>query len=334
MSMSAEDERPDGGPGGPPGPPPGGSAGNPPGGSTPGEPESRRRLRLVLILAAAVAAVTAIIVAGVTSAGDRSALPGPAASPTTTATGTPESPEPGTTPGTTPDATPDPGPSGSAQPGSAAYPWHTDIVSTTFWVGEVFDPNAADGSQVYSTYDSGWMESYGGCDGIRAGTDCETEVRTAENGFFPSQLTPLENPFYLDLPFDDVNDRKAFASREQVVPWAGQAAYRGSAGNDQVSLMKNRWVRIRSGGQTCYGQIQDAGPGQYHDAAYVFGAGDARPANAKFNGAGMDVSPALNGCLRFTEIDGQTDRVDWQFVEAADVPDGPWSRIVTTSGVR
>jgi len=34
------------------------------------------------------------------------------------------------------------------------YPWHTDIVATTFWVGEVFDPNAADGSQVISTYDS------------------------------------------------------------------------------------------------------------------------------------------------------------------------------------
>src|ERR1700744_5879735 len=33
------------------------------------------------------------------------------------------------------------------------YPWHTNIVSTTFWVGEIFDPNASDGSQVISTYD-------------------------------------------------------------------------------------------------------------------------------------------------------------------------------------
>jgi hypothetical protein len=48
----------------------------------------------------------------------------------------------------------------------------------------------------------------------------------------------------------------------------------------------------------------------------------------------MDVSPALNGCLRFTDINGQNDRVDWQFVDAADVPEGPWTRIVTTSGVR
>jgi len=44
---------------------------------------------------------------------------------------------------------PRPGPSASASPNApvaGAYPWHTGIVSTTFWVGEVFDPNAADGS--------------------------------------------------------------------------------------------------------------------------------------------------------------------------------------------
>jgi hypothetical protein len=31
-------------------------------------------------------------------------------------------------------------------PIAGTYPWHTRIVSTTFWVGEIFDPNAADGS--------------------------------------------------------------------------------------------------------------------------------------------------------------------------------------------
>jgi hypothetical protein len=65
----------------------------------------------------------------------------------------------------------------------------------------------------------------------------------------------------------------------------------------------------------------------------VFGRHDARPANRKFNGAGMDVSPALNGCLRFTNVNGEDDTVDWQFVEASNVPGGPWTRIVTTSGV-
>ena len=97
--------------------------------------------------------------------------------------------------------------------------------------------------------------------------------------------------------------------------------------------MKNRWVQISTDGKTCYGQIQDAGPGQYNDADYVFGTNDRRPKNTKFNSAGMDVSPALNGCLGFTDLGGDNDHVDWRFVEPADVPGGPWRTLVTTSGV-
>jgi hypothetical protein len=207
-------------------------------------------------------------------------------------------------------------------------------VSTTFWVGEIFDPNASDGSQMISTYNSNWFADYGGCDGVASSGSCETQARTAANGFFPTLMTPKENPFYLDLPFDDINDPTALAMRQSVIPWAGDPAYRGAGTNSNISLMKNRWVRITSHGATCYGQIEDAGPGEYHDAAYVFGAQNARPANGRYNGAGMDVSPALNGCLHFAELDGEDDVVNWQFVEAGDVPAGPWKRIVTTSGVR
>jgi len=223
------------------------------------------------------------------------------------------------------------GTSGGDPPGE--YPWHTDIVATTFWVGEVFDPSADDGSQEVSAYDSDWMSSYGGCDGVLLAGRCETEPRSAENDYFPTRMTPLENPFYLDLPFDDVNDQNAFAMRAEVIPWADMAEYRDVATDHRVSLMKNRWVRLMANGAVCYGQVQDAGPGVYDDAAYVFGDDDRRPANRRFNGAGLDVSPALNGCLHFAELDGQGDRVDWQFVEFADVPDGPWRILVTTSGV-
>ena len=65
------------------------------------------------------------------------------------------------------------------------YPWHTNIVSTTFWVGEIFDPNASDGSQVVSTYDTNWYANYGGCDGVISGGSCNTEARTAANDYFP-----------------------------------------------------------------------------------------------------------------------------------------------------
>jgi len=223
-------------------------------------------------------------------------------------------------------------------PGSPGdkYPLHTGIVSTTFWVGEVFDPNASDGSQVISTYDSRWMVHYGGCDGVVQAGTCQTQRRTAANGYFPARMTPQQNPFYLDLPFDDLHDPTAYKERGRIIPWAHDPGYAGHAGHatdPSFSYMKNRWVKLMRYGRTCYAQIEDAGPAKYHDAAYVFGSDNRRPASARFNRAGMDVSPAVNGCLAYSELDGENDKVNWRFVDAAHVPAGPWKRIVTTQGV-
>ncbi len=236
------------------------------------------------------------------------------------------------TPGTTTPGTSSPGASSPA-PAGRVYPSHTGIIATTFWVGEIFDPNASDGSQVYSTYDSEWLAHYGGCDGVVSNGDCETEERTAANGYFPSSMTPLENPFYLDLPFDDINDPAAFARRGTVIPWADDPGYAGRQNDPSFSYMKNRWVAITKGDKTCYAQIQDAGPGQYNDAEYVFGTDDQRPKNKNFNSAGMDVSPAVNGCLGFSDVNGENDMVDWHFVDEVDVPPGPWLTVVTSSPV-
>jgi hypothetical protein len=222
-------------------------------------------------------------------------------------------------------------PSTTTPPAASKYPLHTGIASTTFWVGEIFDANAADGSQMLSTYDGNWFQNYGGCDGIASTGVCKTEKRVASNGFFPTSMTPKQNPFYLDLPYDDVNDSTGFKNRGTVIPWANDPGYVGKAKDRSVSFMKNRWVKLMKDGQTCYGQIADAGPGQYHDSAYVFGSNDARPANKRYGAAGMDVSPALNGCLGFKELDGASDKVSWQFVEAADVPAGPWTKITSSS---
>lgn len=211
------------------------------------------------------------------------------------------------------------------------YPWHTDIVATTFWVGELFDPQAADGSQMYSTYDEAWYDSYGGCDGVIVDGTCDTQLRSAENDYFPTAMTPKENPFYLDLPFDDVNDESAAGMRADVVPWASVEPYASRLDDPGTSIMKNRWVELHRDGVTCYGQIQDAGPGEYDDAEYVFGADDARPKNQRYGGAGMDISPALNSCLGFDDLNGSTETLDWRFVDEVDVPTGPWRILVTTS---
>ncbi len=215
------------------------------------------------------------------------------------------------------------------RPAQTSYPWHTNIVATTFWVGEVFDPDAPDGSQVTSTYDENWLENYGGCDGIEVAGECRTERRTADNNYAPSSMVPKENPFYLDLPYDDLNDKVGFALRGQVIPWADEAPYKDRVDDPGVSLMKDRWVMIRKSTRVCFGQIEDAGPGQYSDVEYVFGDRDQRPLNMRYNGAGMDVSPALNGCLGFAEINGQNDVVDWRFVDDDDVPSGPWKETIT-----
>jgi hypothetical protein len=178
---------------------------------------------------------------------------------------------------------------------------------------------------------------YGSCDGVAPNgpASCTIERRTAANGYFPSSITPLENPFYLDLPYDDLNNAHAFADRCRVVPWAQQIDPSGAHCSDpNFSYMKNQWVAITGpNGQTCYGQIEDAGPGQYDDENYVFGSANARPKSTQYNNAGLDVSPALNGCLGYAALDGENDHVSWRFVPQSAVPPGPWLRVVTTSGV-
>jgi hypothetical protein len=181
-------------------------------------------------------------------------------------------------------------------PAHADNPWHYDIVTTNFWVGQVIS-SASDGSQKVSAYDDNWEANYGGCDGILKGDVCTFEYRSAANDYFPTQMTPKQNPFYLDLPLSDRS-------------------------------LKDRWVQLEGAGGTCYGQVEDAGPAVYDDSAYVLGS--ARPKNTRFNGAGMDISPALYGCLGHSgAVAGASDRVNWRFVDADAVPAGPWTRIIT-----
>jgi hypothetical protein len=86
-------------------------------------------------------------------------------------------------------------------------------------------------------------------------------------------------------------------------------------------------VQINQGDRTCYAQWEDVGPFEDDDFAFVFGS-SKQPWNSFDAKAGLDVSPAVRQYLRM-EHNGYT---AWRFVEAADVPAGPWTEIVTTSG--
>lgn len=223
----------------------------------------------------------------------------------------------GSTSGTTSGSASGTGMSGPASSGSptTSYPIHTNITAAVFWVGEP-EGNGSSEDNALSAWDDAWQAHYGGYD--------DPQNR---NGYYPAGFTPKQNPFYLDLPYNDFNDngnRKTNAA--QVVPWASEKTWSSSE-----SMMKNRWVKLTRNGVTCYGQIEDAGPYEYDDHAYVFGT--SLPMSKEANNAGMDVSPALRDCLKFNGWNNVDNKVDWQFVNAADVPAGPWKEIVTTSQI-
>ncbi len=207
------------------------------------------------------------------------------------------------------------GPASGGQP--TTYPAHTNITATVFWIGEPVGNGSSENNAV-SAWDDAWQDHFGCFD--------NPEKR---NGYFPAGCIPKENPFYLDLPYNDFTDegdRKPTAL--QVVPWAKDKSW-----SKEESLMKNQWVKITHGTVACYGQIEDAGPYEYSDAQYVFGSKDERPKNTEANSAGMDVSPALRDCLKFQGLNNDENTVSWQFVEESEVPTGPWRRLITTSQV-
>ncbi len=225
-------------------------------------------------------------------------------------------PTPVVTPTPTPTPSPTPTPTPTPAP-TSAYPLHTNITATVFWVGEPVGGGSSEDNAL-SAWDDEWQDSFGGFD--------DPENR---NGYYPVGFTPKENPFYLDLPYNDFDDDGERRSNAfSVVPWAGDKSW-----SDEESLMKNRWVKVIRNGVTCYGQIEDAGPYEYNDYAYVFGSDNRRPASQEANNAGMDVSPALRDCLKFNGLNNDENKVSWQFVRASEVPSGPWRAIVTTSQI-
>lgn len=194
-------------------------------------------------------------------------------------------------------------------PHSSKYPLRT-TVATEFWVGEEADESNAYIHNRASAWTRDWVDEFGGVDD--PDDRCE--------GYVPCGFTPQENPFYVALPFNDIGSDGKPKDDEILrrIPW-----YTGSSAPG-VSIMKNRWVEIRYNGKTAYGQIEDVGPMNENDAEYVFGTSEP-----KYE-AGLDMSPAIGDYLGTT---GKS-TVQWRFVEATEVPDGPWTNIVTTSQIK
>lgn len=184
------------------------------------------------------------------------------------------------------------------------YPWRQKIVTTTFWVGEIPTknnpvPNTA------SSWDPVWSASYGGFD--------NPDV-TARKDFMPVNFVPHQNPFYVALPYNDMEKGRHKAEASQVVPWFKQA-YEAP----DKSVCKGRWIAIRFNNKVVYAQWEDCGPFRTDHWEYVFG--NERPKPNLNHGAGLDVSPAVRDYLGMND----TDVTDWRFVDFDEVPEGPWS---------
>lgn len=220
---------------------------------------------------------------------------------------------------------------GQGQPDhGGADGWHDGVQATTFWAGELYDPDlGVEGQNISSAWDVDWTEHHGGCDGVEIEADADTgnvcgfEERVAAEDFMPRAMTPRENPFYLALPFDDLNNDDAFSQRANI-PWADDPGYAGRLEDRDFSYMKNRWVQVEGPDGSCYGQIEDAGPGEYADFGYVFG--DAPPIEE----IGIDLSPSLYACVGLGPEAG-IGVVSWRFVDRP--PPGPWTEVVTVRQV-
>lgn len=198
----------------------------------------------------------------------------------------------------------------SQSPATSAVsaPLHRNIITTEFWVGEPADSDNAGISNASSVWDDSWQQHYGGVDNPNQ-----------RQGYRPAAFPPRENPFYFALPYSDLDNqgnRKPNATHCLQINGNQPTAY---------SWCKNSWIAITYHGKTAYAQWEDAGPFGENDTAYVFGM--AAPANTTLTKAGLDLSPAVDTYLGLSGLN----RTDWRFVRAAQVPNGPWKQLITTS---
>jgi hypothetical protein len=188
---------------------------------------------------------------------------------------------------------------------AAAGNWKLKIATTVFWVGEqatVGNPVSND----KSAWDGGWFSRYGGYD------NPNPEARV---NFIPAKFLPRQNPFYVALPYNDVEEHRTKPEASKVIPW-----FKNAYARDGQSVCKGRWIAIRKGNRICYAQWEDVGPFSTDDWPYVFGNKAPKP-NRNQN-AGLDVSPAVRDFLCL----GGLDLCDWKFVDFNQVSQGPWTR--------
>lgn len=191
------------------------------------------------------------------------------------------------------------------------YPLHTEIMATVFYLGEEASAANANISNIPTSWDENSVQRFGGVD--------DPSRRSKDGG--PVGFKPKHNTYYFALPADEFDKNGPIVGAHEASPWADEATGEGK------SLFKGRWIEVEKDGAKVYAQWVDCGPSDdpngIRDYEYVFGDDDARPKNAFGLKAGLDLSPAAANALGFGIEEGGAN-VSWRFVEADDVPNGPW----------
>jgi hypothetical protein len=209
--------------------------------------------------------------------------------------------------------TPQQGTRGAQQPVSRAlYPWKQNITATVFWIGEKPSENNPT-PNTKSSWDQEWVKNFGGYD------DPDPAMRHQE--YRPQKFVPKLNPFYIALPYNDVAGPGEYRPEApRAIPWFGKVTP-----GPGKTMCKGRWLQIVYAGRSCFAQWEDCGPWVTDDWEYVFG--NRPPKNTSNNSAAIDISPAVRDFLGMRS----GEKVHWRFVEASQVPPGPWLRFGSSS---
>lgn len=203
----------------------------------------------------------------------------------------------------------------TAPPIRSLYPWKLNIVTTVFWIGE-----EAGGNNPVPNHKSSWDQSWEGNFGGFDNPEPAARISSFSTGEFrPKSFIPRLNPFYIALPYNDKQGTGYRPEASAVIPWFGRADR-----SESLSTLKGRWLQIYVNNRSCYAQWEDVGPFVVDDWRYVFGT--QNPKNYSNNGAGLDISPAVRDYLGIAS--GR--KVHWRFVEASQVPYGPWKKFGQT----
>jgi hypothetical protein len=200
----------------------------------------------------------------------------------------------------------------AASTSGARYPWKTYVTATIFWCGE--QPTARNPTpNCKSSWDTKWAENFGGYD------DPDPAKRIANHTtgeFRPKGFIPKLNPFYIALPYNDVQGwKKHKPEASKVIPWFSR--FRPAPGK---TVLKGRWVQIFYNKRSCYAQWEDCGPWVTDDWQYVFG--NKPPKTTQNGAAGIDLSPSIRDYLGAPS----GTKIHWRFVDDAQVPYGPWKK--------